>query len=185
MGAVLSDRAWGTTSPLSTSSLLRISPEKHQVAPRKSRSPEAQHSWSPAATFSSVYPSWHPSPISSLPPPTTRAAGILLRKARGCCSSSGLLSAGDLRPSAAMTLGLGTRIIQFISLLPIKGGRGAWASGKPPDCPASHATLSQEQGSSMGLSAPCFPEKGQAHACGPHRFPPITPHQSPAGSPPS
>ena len=192
MRAVLSDRAWGTTSPLSTSSLLRISPEKHPVDPRKSRSPEAQHSWSPAATFSSIYPSYHPSSISSLPPPTTHATGILGWKvlgsskgSPGCCPSSGLLSVGDLHPSGAMTLGLGTRIIQFIFLLSFKGQWGTWASGKPPDYPASPATLSQEQGSSVGLSAPCCPEKGQAHAQGPHSFPPITPHQSPAASPPS
>ena len=62
------------------------------------------------------------------------------------------------------------------------GHVGFWEA---PRLPASPATLSQEQGSSVGLSAPCCPEKGQAHARGPHSFPPITPHQSPAASPPS
>ena len=64
----------------------------------------------------------------------------------------------------------------------VSGTRGLLG---PPRLPASPATLSQEQGSSVGLSAPCCPEKGQAHARGPHSFPPITPHQSPAASPPS
>ena len=139
--------------PTVYTSLLRISPEKHPVDPRKSRSPEAQHSWSPAATFPSIFPSYHPSPISSLPPPTTHTAGILRWKvlgsskgSPGCCPSSGLLSVGDLQPSAAMTLGLGTRIIQFIFLLSFKGQWGTWASGKPPDSqhPLRHSAKSKE-----------------------------------------
>ena len=153
MGAVLPHRAWGTTSPLSTSPLLRISPEKHPVAPRKSRSPEAQPNWSPEATSSGIYPSCHPSLISSVPPPTTHAAGILRWKALGSskgspgrCSSSGLLSAGALHPSAALTLGLGTRIIQFIFLLSSKVGRvhGLLGSPQTTQHPKPHSAKSKE-----------------------------------------
>ena len=78
------------------------------------------------------------------------------------------LSAGDLRPDAAMTLGLGIRIIKFTSLLLSKKcGAGFWeATGLPtPLSSAQLLTLGKSKKIAWGSALHVSSRRASSPAC--------------------
>lgn len=133
--------------------------------------PESQGPWSSAQPT----PISSPFPASSRPPPPASLLGLFAHMPLG--SSDGrrlaapwvsqaaaapqLLRAANLHPDAAMTLGLGTRIIKFVFLFSFEGGWDGLVSGKQPG---------KSKEAAWGSALPASPRRASSLARGTYQL---------------